>query len=98
MNEAVTRPTNRYERYHAHVLRTPREVRNAIAYVLHNARRHGRIVTGIDDYSSGPWFDGWKEPVRSLRRFLVRARTWLLGSGWQRHGRIGVAETPLSAG
>ena len=28
------------DRYHLHILRTPREVRNAIAYVLLNARRH----------------------------------------------------------
>jgi hypothetical protein len=28
------------DRAHVHVLRTPREVRNAIAYVLLNARRH----------------------------------------------------------
>ena len=28
------------DRYHLHVLRTPREVRNAIAYVLLNRRRH----------------------------------------------------------
>ncbi len=43
------------DRYHARVLRTPREVRNAIAYVLLNARRHaeraGRTLArgfGID--------------------------------------------------
>jgi REP element-mobilizing transposase RayT len=28
------------DRYHLHVLRTPREVRNALAYVLLNARKH----------------------------------------------------------
>ncbi len=28
------------DRYHARVLKTPREVRNALAYVLLNARRH----------------------------------------------------------
>ena len=28
------------DRYHVHVLRTPREVRNALAYVLLNARKH----------------------------------------------------------
>ena len=30
------------DRYHEHVLRTPREVRNALAYVLHNARKPGQ--------------------------------------------------------
>ena len=41
------------ERFHEHVLRTPREVRNALAYVLGNARRHGIAVAGIDPCSSG---------------------------------------------
>src|SRR5262245_21626015 len=55
------------ERFHARLLRTPREVRNAIAYVLLNARRHARrIWTGlrVDPASSGRWFDGWRrKPV-----------------------------------
>src|SRR4051812_5153542 len=29
------------DRYHARALKTPREVRNALAYVLNNARKHG---------------------------------------------------------
>jgi len=55
------------DRYHVHVLKTPREVRNALAYVLLNARRHaakaGRKLARalrIDPASSGRWFDGWK--------------------------------------
>src|SRR5258705_6008758 len=55
------------DRYHLHVLRTPREVRNALAYVLLNARKHavraGRAVSrvfAIDPASSGRWFDGWQ--------------------------------------
>lgn len=58
------------DRYHSRALRTPREVRNALAYVLLNARRHlakrlgrrclGR-AQGIDPASSGRWFDGWRE-------------------------------------
>jgi len=61
------------DRYHVRVLKTPREVRNALAYVLLNARRHaakaGRKLShplGIDPASSGRWFDGWtrrKSPV-----------------------------------
>ena len=54
------------DRYHVRVLRTPREVRNALAYVLLNARRHaakaGRRLSralAIDPASSGRWFDGW---------------------------------------
>jgi len=60
------------DRYHVRVLRTPREVRNALAYVLLNARRHAaeasrkltRVLL-IDPASSGRWFDGWKCPVSS---------------------------------
>jgi len=56
------------DRYHRHVLRTPREVRNAIAYVLCNARKHaqraGRALQAslgrVDPASSGRWFTGWR--------------------------------------
>ena len=48
------------DRFHARALRTPREVRSVLLYVLHNARHHGLRIIGIDPYSSGPWFDGWK--------------------------------------
>lgn len=55
------------DRFHLHVLRSPREVRNAIAYVLLNARRHAaqrdvaleRMLARVDAASSGRWFDGW---------------------------------------
>src|SRR6185436_10612300 len=36
------------DRYHAHVLKTPREVRNALNYVFHNAARHGSQLGGLD--------------------------------------------------
>jgi hypothetical protein len=67
------------DRCHVHVLRTPREVRNAIAYVLLNARRHlakaGRVLprlVGIDPASSGRWFSGWRAviPPPATRRSL----------------------------
>ena len=46
------------ERYHARALRTPREVLNALAYVLGNARRHGVWLRrgALDPCSSGRWF------------------------------------------
>jgi REP element-mobilizing transposase RayT len=49
------------DRYHARILRTPREVRNALAYVVLNAQKHGIRVQGIDPYSSGAVFDGWRD-------------------------------------
>ena len=78
------------DRYHAHELSKPREVRNAIAYVLLNRAKHVGLE-GVDQWSSGLWFDGWTERVDAPAavRCPVRApATWLLAVGWRRHGRI----------
>jgi REP element-mobilizing transposase RayT len=85
------------DRYHERILRTPREVRNALVYVLQNARKHGhRFQGGPDPFSSGRWFDGWRdfEGVGSGGSPVAPARTWLLRKGWRRFGRIGVGESP----
>jgi REP element-mobilizing transposase RayT len=94
------------DRFHLHVLRTPREVRNAIAYVLLNARRHlakggGRIDPHprVDPASSGRWFDGWRGGVSigfgpRDAPAILRARTWLLHVGWRRHGLVEATEVP----
>lgn len=80
------------DRYHAHLLRTPREVRNALAYVLQNARRHGLSCLGrLDPCSSARWFDGWRDlghRLMSIRHPLRDARTWLLTTGWRRLGLL----------
>lgn len=55
------------DRYHARVLKTPREVRNALNYVLHNAARHGSRLGGPDPCSSGVWFDGWRHELGLTR-------------------------------
>jgi hypothetical protein len=84
------------DRFHAHALKTPREVRNALVYVLNNFRKHLRGARGMDPLSSARWFGGWKErmPPSLDRSPVARARTWLARVGWQRHGRIGLTETP----
>lgn len=87
------------ERYHLRALRTPREVRNALRYVLLNARKHvGRLPgCGVDPFSSARWFDGWTtpSPKKMLERSPVAlARTWLLRTGWRRHGAIDPHEVP----
>ena len=89
------------DRYHDRILRTPREVRNALAYVLNNARRHRLgLKWAIDLFTSGPWFDGWKEAgvastvQRPEEQPTAQARSWLLHMGWRRHGLIRVAEVP----
>jgi hypothetical protein len=88
------------DRYHVHVLRTVREVRNALAYVLLNARKHaaraGRSfsrVYEVDPASSGRWFDGWRRPVREAGppppvRPVATPRSWLLAIGWKRSGLL----------
>ena len=61
------------DRFHERALRTPREVRNSLVYVLQNARKHGIFDRGPDPYSSGPWFGGWDED-RGFREALERQR------------------------
>ncbi len=95
-------------RYHLRILRTPREVRNALAYVLLNARKHWRERRGVapplrlDPASSGGWFDGWRRaPPGELDggdAAVASAHTWLLRSGWRRHGLIDPGEVPGFAG
>jgi REP element-mobilizing transposase RayT len=89
------------DRYHVHVLRTPREVRNAIAYVLNNARKHAvelgrRVLHSIDPASSGRWFSGWSEPVPAAHDppAVASPRSWLLRVGWLRHGLVSISEIP----
>jgi putative transposase len=96
------------DRYHAKILRLPRQVRNTINYVLNNWRHHGEDRTKlrhpwrVDPYSSALVFDGWKE--REERGILYkvpdgysgplvwRPKTWLLYEGWRRYGLISVFE------
>jgi putative transposase len=85
------------DRYHARDLKTPRAVRNAIVYVLMNAKKHGtRLQSGIDAFSSAPWFAGFAERlVPSSETPPVRApRTWLASIGWRRRGLVHVDERP----
>ena len=89
------------DRYHCHVLRTPREVRNALRYVLLNARKHARRPSPggrPDPASSGRWFEGWRGrkrvPTAGVDTPVARARSWLLRSGWRRHGLIDPCDVP----
>jgi REP element-mobilizing transposase RayT len=86
------------DRFHARILRTPREVKNALAYVLLNTNHHGvRYRDGIDPRSSAACFDDWKRGKTTSADssagdaslgFLGRARCWLLRVGWRRHGLL----------
>ena len=84
------------DRFHSRALRTPREVRNALVYVLMNRRKHCAGERGLDPCSSAPWFDGWRNAVATLadRSPVVRARTWVAAVGWKRFGLIDRDESP----
>jgi len=109
MARALNRMMNRQgrvfaDRYHARVLRTPREVRNALAYVLNNFRRHAaqrgeRLgPRWMDPYSSAARFDGWREgaaaPAPHDPRLVAEPRTWLVRTGWRRCGLLSLSEVP----
>jgi len=96
------------DRYHDRILKTPREVKNALVYVLANGRKHaaeGREVAvpqAIDTFTSAPWFDGFRETVtvrgiEAIPRPVTAARTWMLTIGWRRHGLLSVHDLPATA-
>jgi REP element-mobilizing transposase RayT len=85
------------DRYHARKLTSPREVRNALVYVLQNARKHGARITGIDAFSSGVWFDGWRDRFARGPSPIAAARSWLLRHGWRRGGLLSTTEVPAAA-
>src|SRR5262249_54761280 len=86
------------DRYHARVLKTPREVRNALVYVLNNWRDHVPGALGFDPRSSAAWFEGWTKSPDAPKGMspVARARTWLACVGWRRHGPIDVEARPRS--
>ncbi len=93
------------DRYHMRALRTPREVRNCLAYVLGNARRHGTPLspTYVDAFSSAAYFDGWRQKPqvgtivpRGGRKPVADPTTWLRRTGWRRKGLLDPTATPGS--
>ena len=94
------------DRYHDRILKTPREVRNAIRYVLANGKKHARqgrvrVSAPVDVFTSAPWFDGFRETVRFRNlevtvRPVADSRTWMLTKGWRRHGLLSEHEQPAT--
>jgi REP element-mobilizing transposase RayT len=95
------------DRYHDRILTSPREVRNALVYVLGNGKHHAaagrmvRVPQAIDIYSSAPWFDGFRERIvvrgiDTIEPPLAAARSWLLRLGWRRHGLLDIHELPAT--
>jgi REP element-mobilizing transposase RayT len=95
-------------RYHARYLTTPRQVRNALRYVLLNRKHHAAEKQfskyWIDTCSSAPWFARWAEALRYTSRLVdqlvagerptAEPETWLLAVGWKRHGPLSFDERP----
>ena len=93
------------DRFHDRALKSPREVRNALVYVLGNGKKHaaqGRAIPyfeGADPFTSAPWFDGFVATlevtgIENLPPPVANPRTWLAGVGWRKHGRIAFDEMP----
>jgi REP element-mobilizing transposase RayT len=70
------------DRFHSRALKSPSEVRNALVYVLANFRKHARRTprAGIDPFSSGAWFDGWRE----WKPTPGRAPPWAAWAAWRK--------------
>jgi REP element-mobilizing transposase RayT len=85
------------DRYHAHELKTPRETRAALLYVLQNWAKHGP-GGAYDPLSSASWFDGWTCPptTEAPPSMVAAPRTWLITIGWRRHGLLRPGERPAS--
>ena len=95
------------DRYHDRILKSPREVRNALRYVLGNGKKHAaegrevRVTQAIDTFTSAPWFDGFREAftvrgIEAMPRPVTAARTWMLTIGWRRLGLLSVHELPAT--
>jgi len=98
------------DRWHGRALTSPRQVRNALVYVLQNRFKHRPILRSdpwaapsarwqLDPLSSAEWFCGFATSLPSAFRSIgppcvVPAKTWLLTVGWLRHGRIRIGEEP----
>ena len=92
------------DRFHARVLGTPTEVRNAILYVYGNAKHHAKDQGAswprrlVDPFSSATWFNGWSEPIESKRLPgpppTTTPETWLMLKGWRKLGLVSPGEVP----
>jgi REP element-mobilizing transposase RayT len=94
-------------RYHATQIRTPRQARRTLAYVLNNWRHHREdqvsermLAVKLDPYATGLCFQGWTQrfvvPDGYRRLPVSPPRTRLLQSSWARFGRLDPFECPGS--
>lgn len=107
LNRELGRKGTLFEfRYHATQIKSRKQARHSLAYVLNNWRRHRedemneRAQTAkLDPYASGLSFDGWNAPPFDVPADYTplpvsEPKTWLLRVGWRTHGLIDVYESP----
>ena len=98
------------DRFHQEIIKTPRQARRALSYVLNNWRKHREDrprwtrTWKVDPFSTGALFSGWKERADANTLFrwpttyeplvVYVPQTWLLRTGWQKHGAISFHEVP----
>jgi hypothetical protein len=92
------------DRYFETILKSPKQVRHCLLYVLNNARRHaaqrGKVlaVDYVDPCSSGRYFDGWIgvwfEHRSGRDPPVVKPSIWLLRKGWRIWGELATWEIP----
>jgi len=94
------------DRYHYEVVKTPKQARAVLCYVMNNWRKHHAdrgCRDRVDPFATGMWFRGWKET--DIPKQLVippgvivlpyrEPRTWLLREGWKKHPPISLFERP----
>jgi REP element-mobilizing transposase RayT len=92
---------------HPHILKTPSEVRHALAYVLNNWRKHGEDrgrTWAVDPFSTGIRYPGWYErrhehtlyqqPPTYEALCVWLPKTWLLAESWRARPLVSTAERP----
>jgi REP element-mobilizing transposase RayT len=96
------------DRYHLVVVKSPRQARHVLVYLMNNWRRHGEHLSGttrkwlLDRFSSAcsfpDWLErgpgGWQLPAGYEPLIVHPPRTWLLREGWKRHGPISALAVP----
>jgi len=101
------------DRYYAEIIKSPRQARHTLTYVMNNFRKHREDQVQpmsswkLDWFSSAVMFPGWTEygeeaflwrgPPTYDPLIVRQPRSWLLREGWKKAGSISCREVP-SAG